>query len=170
MSRLHVCSLARVPHAVVETGARSLITLLDHGTPLARPDSIAAERHLHVSMSDIVLALDGHVLPCESHVAALLDFIRRWDRAEPMLIHCYAGVSRSTAAAYVAACALSPGRDEFELAALLRERSPTATPNRRIVELADDMLRRRGRMAAAIEAIGRGADCYEGVPFSLELQ
>jgi hypothetical protein len=47
--------------------------------------------------------------------------------------------------------------------------SPTATPNRRLVALADRRLGREGRMAAAIAAIGRGADCFEGAPFALEL-
>ncbi|ACK50072.1 conserved hypothetical protein [Methylocella silvestris BL2] len=169
MSRLHVCSLAKVPDMARETGARSLITLLDSGTPVARPATIEAGRHLYVSMSDIVLEIEGHILPCEDHVTTLLDFIRQWDRAEPMLIHCYAGVSRSTAAAFIAACALSPERDEFEIATILRHKSPTATPNARLVALADAFLLRDGRMTAAIEKIGRGADCYEGVPFALEL-
>ncbi|WP_395665947.1 tyrosine phosphatase family protein [Methylocella sp.] len=169
MSRLHVCSLARAPDMVRETGARSLVTLLDAETPVARPSAIAPERHLRLSMSDIVMALDGHVPPGEAHVAALVDFTLRWDRAAPMLIHCYAGVSRSTAAAFIAACALNPARDEFEIAAVLRQRSPTATPNGRLVALADSMLRRKGRMSAAVREIGRGADCFEGVPFALDL-
>jgi predicted protein tyrosine phosphatase len=170
MGRLHVCSLARVPEIVRETGARSLVTLIDRGTPVARPSEIAAERHLFVSMSDIVVAIDGHILPSDAHVTRLLDFVKRWDRAEPMLIHCYAGVSRSTAAAFIAACALSPRRDEHEIAAAIRRDSPTATPNARLVALADAMLQRDGRMSAAIAKIGRGADCFEGVPFALELR
>lgn len=168
MGRLHVCSLARVPETLRQTGARSLITLLDHETPVTRPRAIAPNRHLRVSMSDIVLEIDGHILPSQSHVVALLDFIQSWDRADPLLIHCYAGVSRSTAAAFIAACALAPNRDEFEIAGLLRRRSPTATPNARLVEIADDLLGREGRMRAAIARIGRGADCFEGVPFALE--
>ena len=95
--------------------------------------------------------------------------MRGWDRAEPMLIHCYAGVSRSTAAAFIAACALKPERDEFEVARALRAASPTATPNARLVALADAALGRDGRMSEAIAAIGRGEDCFEGTPFALEL-
>ena len=109
------------------------------------------------------------MLPVEMHVHALLDFVRMWDRAQPLLIHCYAGVSRSTAAAYAAACALTATRDEPKLAGQLRQLSPTATPNARIVALADDLLGRGGRMIAAIERIGRGAECFEGVPFRWEI-
>ena len=57
-----------------------------------------------------------------------------------MVIHCFAGVSRSTAAAFIAACALAPKRDEFDVARALRAASPTATPNARLVALADRAL------------------------------
>jgi predicted protein tyrosine phosphatase len=56
----------------------------------------------------------------------------------------------------------------MEIARELRRVSPTATPNRRMVALADERLERNGRMSAAIAAIGRGTDCYEGAPFALE--
>ena len=42
------------------------------------------------------------------------------------------------------------------IAQALRRASPTATPNIRIVSLADRLLGRDGRMIAAIETIGRG--------------
>ncbi len=169
MTRIHVCSLARVPETVRATGARSLITLIDRGTTVSRPFEISADRHLFVAVSDIVKHMDGHILPSDAHVGELLDFVRQWDRADPILIHCFAGVSRSTAAAFIAACALSPHRDENEFAQAIRLYSPTATPNARLVAVADAMLERRGRMTAAVQKIGRGHDCYEGVPFALDL-
>ena len=107
------------------------------------------------------------VLPGETHVRELLDFARSWDRAKPMVIHCYAGISRSTASAYIVAAALSPARDEFELAATLRRLSPTASPNSRLIELADILLGRRGRMIEAVRGIGRGAEAFEAEPFVL---
>ncbi len=169
MPQIHVCPLSKIPATVSATGARSLITLINHGTPVPRPHEIAAARHLHVPVSDIVVELDGHILPAEAHVAEILDFVRNWDRAEPLLIHCYAGVSRSTAAAFIAACALAPERPESEIAHAIRAASPTASPNTLLVEVADHMLKRDGRMVAAVAAIGRGEECFEGVPFALEL-
>jgi predicted protein tyrosine phosphatase len=154
---------------VARTGARSMVTLLSPGSKVTRPEVIAAERHLNIAMSDIVEHAPGQVLPDETHVDALIAFVRGWDRKEPMLIHCFAGVSRSTASAYVAACMLAPRRDELEIARALRAASPTATPNARFVALADARLARLGRMCAAIAAIGRGVDCFEGVPFALEI-
>jgi predicted protein tyrosine phosphatase len=130
---------------------------------------ILPERHLHLAISDIVEATPNHVLPDATHLDAFLKFVHGWDRAEPMLIHCFAGVSRSTAAAYIAACALAPKRDEFVIARSLRTASPTASPNSLLVALADRALGRRGRMGEAIAEIGRGRDCFEGEPFALEL-
>jgi predicted protein tyrosine phosphatase len=120
-------------------------------------------------MSDIVDHSPGQVLPDAAHVDALIAFVRGWDRREPMLIHCFAGVSRSTASAYIAACLLAPHRDEREVALALRAASPTATPNSRFVALADAALGRSGRMREAITSIGRGAECLEGAPFALEI-
>ncbi len=56
-----------------------------------------------------------------------------------------------------------------ETARLLREAAPSATPNARLVGVADDILGRGGRMVDAIAGIGRGADAYEGTPFPLPL-
>jgi len=169
MPRLHVCSLALIAETIDQTGARSLVTLLSPGTAIERPTAIHPARHLHLAVSDIVEAAANHVLPDAIHLDELLRFVHAWDRAEPMLIHCYAGVSRSTAAAYIAACALAPNRDEFVIARALRSASPTATPNALLVALADDALGRRGRMREAIAEIGRGRECFEGEPFALEL-
>ena len=169
MPRLHVCSLALIAETVGKTGARSLVTLLSPGTEVQRPMHILPERHLHLAVSDIVEATPGQVLPEATHLDELLKFVYAWDRAEPMLIHCFAGVSRSTAAVYIAACALAPKRDEFDVARLLRAASPTASPNTLLVALADDALGRGGRMREAIAEIGRGRECFGGEPFALEL-
>jgi predicted protein tyrosine phosphatase len=169
MPHLHVCSLARLHRTVAQEGASHVLTLINDGTPVTRPTSIAQERHLFIAMSDIHQPLDGHILPAEAHVRSLLGFVRGWDRAQPMVVHCYAGVSRSTAAALITAAALNPERAEAEIAATIRARSPTATPNLRLVAVADDLLNRGGRLLSAAESIGRGADCFEGVPFRLEL-
>ena len=71
-----------------------------------------------------------------------------------MLIHCWAGISRSTATAFVLACERSPRVEERRIAQVLREAAPHASPNRRIVALADRLMGRGGRMIAAVEAMG----------------
>jgi predicted protein tyrosine phosphatase len=166
---IHVCSLARLHATVEETGARRVITLMRDVEMVRRPPTIEHADHLLLRLDDISEPLDGYTVPGEEHVADLLAFVRAWDRAAPLVIHCYAGVSRSTAGAFVSACALNPRRPEIEIAKDIRRLSPTATPNIRIVTLADRILGRDGRMVAAIEGIGRGIECYEGHPFRLDL-
>jgi predicted protein tyrosine phosphatase len=167
--RIHVCPLAHLEATVLATGARHVVTLINVATPVPRPAMISAANHLVLGMSDIAEPLEGHVAPGEEHLERLLAFVAAWDRTTPLVVHCWAGVSRSTAAAYVAACALDPARDEMEAALALRLASPTATPNPRLVALADARLDRNGRMIAAIAAIGRGSDCYEGSPFAYDI-
>jgi predicted protein tyrosine phosphatase len=167
---IHVCSLARLHDTVQDNRARHVVTLIKDVSLVRRPAGVAAENHLLLDMDDITVELDGYVPPSEEHVEKLIDFVTRWDRAAPIVVHCYAGISRSTAGAFIAACALNPGRDEMTIAKCIRDSSPTAIPNIRLVKLADKMLGRRGRMVQAIEAIGPGLSAYEGVPFRLDLE
>jgi predicted protein tyrosine phosphatase len=167
---IHVCSLARLHDTVNETGARHIVTLLKIVDRVQRPTTVEEANHLILGMDDITEPLDGYTHPGEEHVSSLIDFAQRWDRRAPMVIHCYAGISRSTAGAFVAACALNPNRDEIRIAQAIRDGSATATPNIRIVTLADQLLGRRGRMIGAIDAIGAGRAAAEGDPFRLDLE
>jgi len=164
---IHVCSLSRLQEVVAGSRAEHVVTLINGATHVARPASVRAENHLYLGMNDINEPVEGMVPPGEEHIATLLDFVQRWPRRAPIVMHCWAGVSRSTAAGYITLCALHPEIDEMAAARLLRQRAPTATPNARLVRLADDMLNRGGRMADAIAAIGRGDFCSEGTPFML---
>jgi predicted protein tyrosine phosphatase len=154
---------------VDDVGARHVVTLLGDER-VERPLGIAPENHLRLRLHDISSPLDGYVLPDEAHVAELLAFVRSWDRRAPLVVHCFAGISRSTASAYASVCALNPDRDEARIAWALRRASPTATPNSRIVALADRLLGRNGRMTAAIESIGRGEAAEAATPFRLDLE
>jgi predicted protein tyrosine phosphatase len=166
---LHVCSLARLDATFAAIRPNRIVSLVMLDPPLDTPAGVDPEHHLRLSFHDIAAPIAGHVAPDASHVRRLIDFARGWDRASPMLIHCFAGISRSTAACYAVACALQPHVDETRIALALRAASPSATPNPRIVALADAALGRDGRMVAAARAIGRGADAYEGAPFRFDL-
>jgi predicted protein tyrosine phosphatase len=166
---LHVCSLSRLQETVDSAGATHLVTLINADTDVPTPAGIGPDRHLFLGFNDIVDVVEGLTLPGEEHVVRLLEFVTRWDRQTPLVIHCWAGISRSTAGAYITACALNPERDEYELAKDLRGRAPSATPNARLVSIADKLLNRDGRMMDAIRDIGRGASAFEGTPFALPI-
>jgi predicted protein tyrosine phosphatase len=166
---IHVCSLARLHDTVEEVRARHIVTLMKDLHLVARPQCVPEAQHLLLNMDDITSPLDGYIAPAEEHVADLVNFVRAWDRAAPLVVHCFAGISRSTAGAFVIACALNPKRDEATIAQAIRQASPTATPNTRIVALGDQLLGREGRMVAAVEGIGRGLVAQEGHPFRIDL-
>jgi predicted protein tyrosine phosphatase len=167
---IHVCSLAHLHATLDESGARSIITLLRLSDQVQRPSNISPQNHLVLEVDDINAPTDGYTAPADEHIEQLLEFVGRWDRAAPMVIHCFAGISRSTAGAFVAACALNPTRDEIQIAWEIRRASRAAQPNFRIVTIADRLLRRDGRMMRAIETIGPGDLAAEGNPFWLDLE
>jgi predicted protein tyrosine phosphatase len=69
-----------------------------------------------------------------------------------ILIHCEAGISRSTAAALIMyACWLGPGREHGAMMRVMAQR-PIAIPNRRMVEIADRLLDRNGRLLAELSS------------------
>ncbi|MBN9004435.1 MAG: protein tyrosine phosphatase [Rhizobiales bacterium] len=167
---IHVCSLAALPETVRITGASHVLTVMANVAQVQRPASILEANHLKVSMDDINEPTDGFVAPNDDHVMQVLTFVRGWDRKAPLVVHCYAGISRSTASAFTAACALNPHRDEASIARQIRAASPIAQPNRLIVALADKALGRDGRMLRAIDEIGPGNMMIEGRPFQIDLE
>lgn len=165
-----VCPLSRVPEVAREHRPSHVISLLDPGTHFPALPALG-ERHLRIGVHDIELEEHGFDAVCDKRIRTLLDFVQKWEREDPILIHCYAGISRSTASAYITACAHNPGIDEEEIALALRSASSSASPNRRFIAFADAELGRNGRMTKAIETIGRGASWHEigeAQPFVLQ--
>jgi predicted protein tyrosine phosphatase len=162
-----VCSLRHAPEQVLAIGAAKAVSILSPDTAFPEFTSLHADDHLRLSFNDIAAATPGLAAPGAQDMQKLLGFFRSWDRQRPLLIHCWAGISRSTAAAYIATCLLDPQGDETELAENLRRASPSASPNPMLIALADAALGREGRMRRAIADIGRGADAFEGAPFQL---
>jgi predicted protein tyrosine phosphatase len=167
---IHVCSLAALPSTVKSTGASHVLTVMAKVDQVQRPVSVLPANHLKVQVDDITEAMDGFVAPSETHIEQVLNFVRGWDRGAPLVVHCYAGISRSTASAFAAVCALNPHRDEIAIARLIRAASPIAAPNRLIVSLADKALGREGRMLRALDEMGPGALTTEGKPFRIDLE
>ncbi|NKN37955.1 protein tyrosine phosphatase [Agrobacterium sp. a22-2] len=170
MSAIVVAPLSRIAEMAVRHKAREMISLLAEKQDFHRPAVIDAARHLKLGMNDITFAGTGDLIaPQESHVLQIIDFARTWDQSAPLLIHCWMGVSRSPAAALIAGLAVDPQQDDFALAERLRLASPFATPNARLVEIADDVLGRQGNLVRAVRQIGRGRDADGNAPFVLPL-
>ncbi len=163
-----VSSLSRVPHIAKTRRPNRIVSLLDPDSTFPRGHGVAD--HLTLPMHDINDDHPGWRAPAAHQIENLIAFVEAWDQSAPILIHCYAGISRSTATAFVTACVHNPRADEAEIAWALRKASPTAWPNTRIIALADAQLGRQGRMIRAIADIGPGRsweEIGEAQPFEI---
>ena len=144
-----------------ETGVSHVLSILDPDWPV--PEAFGAfgehaklELRFHDMIED---GIAGTLPPREEHVAELLAFGRDL-MAEPppeahLLVHCHAGVSRSTASmALVLAQGLPEAGADRVFAEVLRIR-PQAWPNLRIVEMGDALLRRNGALVEAARGVYR---------------
>jgi predicted protein tyrosine phosphatase len=160
-----VCPLHEVETQFAATNPARVISIL---APDQEPPEIVWTKPLTLlKMHDLTAPSSQLLGPCESHIEGILKFGREWREPEPMLIHCWMGISRSTAAALILACAVDPLRDEADAARALRAASPTATPNPLMIALADARLNRQGRLIAAAQSIGRGTFASHGKSFRL---
>src|ERR1700733_5975911 len=127
---IHVCPLSAVPALVERAKASHLITLLQKEILVERPRTILPDRHLRLPVHDIAEERFDQIAPGEQHMSELIAFARDWGGRGPMVVHCWAGISRSTAAAFTALCVINPELPEDKIARALRDASPTAHPNR----------------------------------------
>jgi predicted protein tyrosine phosphatase len=118
-----------------------------------QPDPVGAEIcdpacQLHLRFHDVPDAGLGFAEPTAAHVAQMLEFARALPRDQPvhLLIHCFAGISRSTATAFLVWAQREPERDLGDIWAEIVFRRPQTWPNLRIIEMGDHMLGRRGQM------------------------
>jgi predicted protein tyrosine phosphatase len=167
--KLIVCPVLHVQDCVELYRPSHVLGLLAPGAddvPLPLSDA----HRLELRFNDIAEKRDGLVAPEAAQIEALIRFSRGWDMSAPLLIYCFAGISRSTAAAFIIACQHCPSCLESDVAKLLRQVSPSATPNPLMVSLADALLERHGRMCDAIATIGRGEGYFTGNAFELDIE
>ncbi len=156
ISVLTICGISELP----DQGARSVthvLSILDPDHP--DPDAFGAYDPHHrtvLRFHDAINPAPGVVLPEPEHVRAILRFgddlaQSRSARTEGhLLVHCHMGVSRSTAAMLTLMAQVHPQESEDRLLERLAEIRPQAWPNSRMVQFADDLLSRDGRLTDAL--------------------
>jgi predicted protein tyrosine phosphatase len=163
MPRLLVAPLSALEDAITAHAPSHLVSLLSPEHMIETPLGFQASQHLKLGVNDIVDPTAGTAPPRRIHIDALLEFSRNWSASEPLLIHCWAGISRSMASAFTILCdRLGPDR-EIEIARSMRLRAPHAQPNRLMVQHADEALGRGGKMLAALNTMGPPLLVEEGV-------
>ena len=170
MPRLLVTPLSRLADAIAAHGPSHLVTLLSPEHMIETPAGLDPTRHLKLGVNDVADPAAGTSPPARDHIDRLLAFSRDWDASAPLLIHCWAGVSRSMACAFTILCDRLGANREIEIARAMRRRAPHAAPNTLLVAHADAALVRGGRMIAARNAMGAPLQVEEGITTDFPLE
>jgi predicted protein tyrosine phosphatase len=155
--RITVCGLdeldthrdARVSH---------VLSILDPEWPVpAVFDRFGGHRKLELRFHDVIDERPGSVAPRPGDVQQVLAFGAALDR-EPvadlhLLVHCHAGVSRSSASMALLIAQAIPDRPGDAIFADILRIRPQIWPNLRIVEMGDRALGRNGDLIAAAHRI-----------------
>lgn len=157
--RITVCGIEELAGHCA-TGASHVLSILDPDWPV--PEAFGAfgeHERLELRFHDVIEDGDGQIAPREEHVAAVLAFGRDLMQEPPrdahLLVHCHAGISRSSASM---ALILAQGMPHFsgrEILAEVHRIREKAWPNLRMIEMGDAMLGRRGELVAAAHDLYR---------------
>jgi predicted protein tyrosine phosphatase len=141
-----------------ETGVSHVLSILDPDWPV--PEAFGAfgeHAKLELRFHDIIEAMPGMTPPQEEDVEAILSFGRdlEAEAASRLLVHCHAGISRSTASMALVLAQARPALPAEELLQGILGIREKAWPNLRLLEMGDAMLGRGGTLPAAAAAIYR---------------
>lgn len=157
--RITICGIAELGQHC-EAGVTHILSILDPGWP--DPEAFAAfasHRRVALRFHDVIGDVAGAIAPTPQDVAVLLEFGREIGAAGPAahsLIHCHAGISRSTAAAALLLAQADPARAPADILAEIARQRPRAWPNLLLLEFGETALGRPGEIVPAAAQIYRG--------------
>ncbi|MGE0408126.1 MAG: hypothetical protein AB7P23_02560 [Amphiplicatus sp.] len=147
---LIVSSLEAAVKAYAAFRPARVISLLSDDESAPQFGDLPPERHLSLYV-ERESCCETIKAAARARAEEIVSFVREWDGAGDILIHCNRGVARSTAAAYIILCMRAAAVSEAEHAIRLRKAAPYADPCPLLVSYADNLLGRGGRMIEAIE-------------------
>jgi predicted protein tyrosine phosphatase len=163
--RVSICGREEIPE-FEDQGITHLLSIDNPGDPTPTPSEFDGV-HWNISFNDIATQAEAiefdATLPEMQDVQQVLDYAESCQQASQvqpvhLLVHCMAGVSRSTAAAYAMISSMfGEGREHDALKHILEIR-PQASPNPLMVKHADAILKRNGKMLEAIKRLRDAAD------------
>ena len=152
---LTICGLTELG-AFQNAAVTHVLSILDPGFPEpADFNAYGPHERLTLRFDDVIEPAPGLVPPELNHIEALLEFGKGLaaavdDPLHHLLVHCHAGISRSTASMTILLAEARPEVEEDALFAHIREIRPQAWPNSRMIQLADALLQRDGRLVQAL--------------------
>lgn len=166
--RLTICGLEELPgHCTPETvpGVTHVLSILDPGWPEPEPiRNFDLERRLKLHFHDVIEPMPGWIAPERWDVELLLAFGRKLTQSAEtasqangthLLVHCHAGLSRSTASAILLLAQSYPSKPAHDIVGQIIRLRPQAWPNLRIIELGDALLGRDGEIIASVSMLYR---------------
>ena len=150
--KIGVCGLKELP-ARADAGVTHLISIwngTENGEEAQKVRQLFDKAEVLFLFFNDVTETEASYPPSREDVGAALRWSQDLKKGDRLLVHCSAGVSRSTALAFSILCQ-HWGRDtELECFAELMAIRPIAAPNPMVVALADELLARNGQMRRAI--------------------
>ena len=160
--RVTICGIPELD-AHGDAGVTHVLSILDPEWP--DPPAFAEfppHQRLSLRFHDVIEPAPDQLAPSRDDVAQLLQFGRTLAKpgaghlpVRHLLVHCHAGVSRSTAAATLILAQAQPDLSAREVLDRVAELRPRAWPNLRMLELGDALLGRDGEIVAAVAAVYR---------------
>ena len=138
------------------TGATHVLSILDPIAPVPEAfGSFGEHEKLELRFDDIIEDLPSLIPPQQTNVAALLAFGRNLmhEPGAHLLVHCHAGISRSTASMALIIAQAFPDMPAGQVLSTVHGIREKAWPNLRIMELGDAMLGRGGTLVQATHAL-----------------
>lgn len=144
---MSICGVDELPKLLVRFNPSHIISISDPGDQPLDFDPAISVLRLQLWDTHALTGIVGQVLsrqdrsdyPNIDHAHAILGFGREIPKGGRLLVHCWAGVSRSTASAIMIA-AQHHGGNELHAIQLVKALRPQAQPNRMLLGFADRIL------------------------------
>jgi predicted protein tyrosine phosphatase len=166
---LWICRACDLSSLSGEISPDRILSIAEPGFRNPTPPGIHGDRHHHLNFDDIVEAMPGYLEPSEQHVGEIMDLAVGLVDTERILVHCQAGISRSSAAALIILAVRNPGH-ERAIARQLRAEGPWFVPNRLMVEIADRLIGRGSLLSDALIGMGPPSVILNAKPVRLPLR
>ena len=153
-----VCSLKDLENVCESVNPSHLISVIDPGYAPETPKGV--KNHLKLGFDDILEVNENNNIfrlntdkipqlpPNKIHTDSIVDFSNTWKSPDPIVIHCWCGVSRSMATATYLMCKAYPTRIDRNIR-YIRYLAPHANPNKLLIKLFEDSLKLENQITSA---------------------